>query len=79
MSIIKWLAKKYVISALNDLLGKYKCDVANVTSTITLWIDRLQLIIDQLKTINLRVSDGQIDNKEVDDSVKEIEELIKKF
>lgn len=79
MSIVKWLAKKYVISALNDLLDKYKGDVVKVTSTITVWINRLQKIVDQLNKLNSRVSDGVIEDKEVDDTVKDIEKLIKEF
>ena len=78
-SLIISLGKKYAVSAVNDLLKKHKDDVAKITSTIDLWIDRLQKIVGQLKMINVRVADGIIEDKEIDDSIKEIESLIKNF
>lgn len=78
-SIIVNLGKKYAVSAVNDLLKKHKDDVAKITSTIDLWIDRLQKIVGQLKMINVRVADGIIEDKEIDDSIKEVESLIKNF
>lgn len=78
-SIVINLGKKYAVSAVNDLLKKHKDDVAKIASTIDLWIDRLQKIVSQLKKINTRVADGIIEDKEIDDSVKEIESLIKNF
>ena len=78
-SIVINLGKKYAVSAVNDLLKQHKDDVAKIASTIDLWIDRLQKIVSQLKKINTRVADGVIEDKEIDDSVKEIESLIKNF
>ena len=78
-SLIINLGKKYAVSAVNDLLKKHKDDVAKITSTIDLWIDRLQKIVGQLKMINVRVADGIIEDKEIDDSIKEVESLIKNF
>ena len=78
-SIVINLGKKYAVSAVNDLLKQHKDDVAKIASTIDLWIDRLQKIVSQLKKINIRVADGVIEDKEIDDSVKEIESLIKNF
>lgn len=78
-SLIISLGKKYAVSAINDLLKQHKDDVSKVTSTINIWIDRLQKIVGQLKMINLRVADGLIEDKEIDDSVAEIESLIKNF
>ena len=78
-SLIISLGKKYIVSAVNELLKEHKDDVAKVSATIDVWVDRLQKIVGQLKMINLRVSDGLIEDKEIDDSVSEIESLIKNF
>lgn len=78
-SIVIKLGKKYVVSAVNELLKEHKDDVSKISSTINLWTDRLQKIVGQLKMINVRVSDGIIEDKEIDDSIKEIEELVKDF
>lgn len=77
--IIISLGKKYAVAAVNDLLKKHKDDVAKVSATIDVWVDRLQKIVGQLKMINLRVSDGLIEDKEIDDSLNEIESLVKNF
>lgn len=78
-SIVIKLGKKYVVSAVNELLKEHKDDVSKISSTINVWIDRLQKIVGQLKMINVRVADGVIEDKEIDDSIKEIEQLIKEF
>ena len=61
-SLIISLGKKYVISALNDLLEKYKDNVTEIAGTLELWIKRLQIVIEELKTILSRVSDGKIED-----------------
>ena len=76
-SLIIYLGKKYVISGINDLLEKYKDNVTEISGTLELWIKRLQIVIEELKTILSRVSDGKIDDEEVKDSVKEIEKIVK--
>lgn len=78
-NLIISLGKKYAVSAVNDLLKKHKDDIAKISSTINVWVDRLQKIVGQLKMINLRVADGLIEDKEIDDSIAEIESLIKNF
>lgn len=78
-SLIISLGKKYVISGINDLLEKYKDNVAEIAGTLEIWIKRLQIVIEELKTILSRVSDGKIDDKEVKDSVKEIEQIVKEW
>lgn len=77
--MIIWLAKKYIISALNDLLEKYKDNVTVISDALQLWITRLLIVIEELKKILARVSDGKIENDEVKESVKEIETIIKNW
>ena len=78
-TFVLWLAKKYVVSAVNDTLVKYNDNVLKVTSTITLWTERLEKIILQLKKINARVADGQITKEEIAESMSELEVLVKEF
>ena len=61
-SLIIYLGKKYVISGINDLLEKYKDNVTEITGTLEIWIKRLQIVIEELKTILSRVSDGKIED-----------------
>jgi len=64
--IIKWIAKKYILSMVNSLLDQYKADVAKVTFTLSTWIARLEKVLNLLKCLNARVDDGKIDDDEVE-------------
>lgn len=78
-NFVLWLAKKYVVSAVNDTLVKYKDNVLKITSKITLWTERLEKIILQLKKINARVADGKITKEEIEESMSELDVLVKEF
>ena len=78
-SFIIYLGKKYIISAINDTLEKYKDNVSEISGKLELWIKRLQIIIEELKNILSRISDGKIEDKEVKASITEIEKIIKEW
>ena len=78
-SLVISIAKKYIISAINDLLEKNKDNVGYICEKINYWTTKLTIIIELLKKINARCSDGNLDNDEVDKTVEEIETLIKEF
>lgn len=78
-SLIIYIAKKYLISALNDLLEKYKDNVSVICETLEFWIKRLQIIIEEMKKILARVSDGKIENDEVKESQEEIADIIRNW
>ena len=78
-SLIISLAKKYIISSLNDLLEKNKSNVGKICEKINYWTTKLTIIIELLKRISSRCSDGKLEDEEVDQTVDEIEKIIKKF
>ena len=78
-SLVINLAKKYIISSLNDLLEKNKENVEKICVKISYWIEKLSLIIELLKKINARCSDGKLEDEEVDKTVDEIEQIVKEF
>ena len=78
-SLVILLAKKYIIQSLNDLLEKNKENVGKICVKISYWIEKLSLIIELLKKINARCSDGNINDQEVDQTVNEIEQIIREF
>ena len=73
------LAKRCVIGAINDLLDRNRGNVAKISETIALWSGKVERVLACLKRINERVADGKLESGEVDDSLKEIEALIKGF
>lgn len=78
-TLIIYFAKKYVVSALNDVLEKYKDNVSMICEIISTWIRRLQCIIEELKMILARVSDGKIEDDEIKESIKEVEKLVREW
>ena len=78
-SLVISLAKKYIISAINDLLEKNKSNVGKICEKINYWTTKLSIIIELLKKINARCSDGNLDDTEVDKTVNEIEQIVKEF
>lgn len=78
-SLIISLSKKYIISAINDLLEKNRENVGYICEKINYWTTKLTLIIELLKRISSRCSDGNINDDEVDKTVEEIEQIIKEF
>ena len=78
-SLVISLAKKYIISAINDLLDKNKENVEKICVKISYWIEKLSLIIELLKKISNRCSDGKLDDDEVDQTVNDLEKIIKNF
>ena len=78
-SLVISLAKKYVISAINDVLDKNKENVGKICEKINYWTTKLTIMIELLKKINERCSDGKLEDEEVDKTVVELENIIKDF
>ena len=75
--MIKWAIKKYLIGKINGLLADHKGNVDKASSTLTLWIGRLERILSCLKSILAKLADGKIEAEEIDDAVAEVEAAIK--
>ena len=78
-TVILFFAKRYIVSALNDLMQKYKGNVTKASEVIGVQIVRLQAIVEQLKRINEWISDGKVEDEEIDDSISEMAALVKEF
>ena len=78
-SLVIRLAKKYVISAINDILEKNKENVGKICEKINYWTTKLTIMIELLKKINERCSDGKLEDEEVYQTVVELENIIKDF
>ena len=78
-TVILYFAKKYIVKSLQELFVKHKDDIVKISQTTTTWIERLKKIVECLSKINERVSDGILDDDEIQDSVSEISVLVKEF
>ena len=48
-------------------------------NTIDTWVGRLQRILDCLKNILAKLDDNKLDSEEIDDSVAEIQKVVKSW
>ena len=78
-SLVISLAKKYVISAINDILEKNKENVGKICGKINYWTTKLTIMVELLKKISSRCSDGKLEDEEVQQTVVELENIIKDF
>lgn len=67
-----WLCRK-----INDLLDQYKDNVSKVRETLKVWIARLEKIMSCFKSLLAKLDDGKIDGDEIDQTVAEIEIVVK--
>lgn len=77
--MIKYLLRKWIIGQLNKLLDQYKDNVLKVRNTLNSWITKLELIVSALKRVLTRIEDNKLDDNEIDDTVEDIENIIKEW
>ena len=77
--MLKWLAKKVIVGKLNDVLDLYKDDVSKVKGILQLWIARLEKILNCFKSLLAKLDDGKIDADEIDQTVAEVEIVVKEW
>ena len=78
-ALIKKVVKKFVIGKINDLLKKYREDIATVREVLSRWIGRTQKILDCLKSLSKKIEDNELDEKELKESTEEITVLVKEW
>lgn len=77
--IVKWFAKRYVIGMLNDMLEQYKDNVSKVRDILKTWIARLDKILFTFRSLLEKLEDNKIDDAEVDQTIVEVENIIKEW
>ena len=75
--MIKYMIRKWIVGQLNKLLEQYKDNILKVRNTLTSWIAKLELIVMALKRVLTRIEDNKLDDKEIDDTIADIEKIIK--
>lgn len=75
----KWIAKKFIVGTLNKLLDVNKDNVDKVKSIVSTWIGRLEKILACLKSILDKLADNQLDSDELEESVSEIQGVVKQW
>ena len=77
--MIKWIVQKVIVGKINDLLDQYKDDVSKVRETLKVWIARLDKILFAFRSLLEKLEDNKIDSEEIDQTVAEVEIVIKEW
>lgn len=78
-TMIKYMLRKWIVGQLNKLLEQYKDNILKVRNTLTHWITKLELVVMALKRVLTRIEDNKMDDTEIDDTVADIEKIIKEW
>ncbi len=77
--MIKWIVQKVIVGKINDLLDQYKDNVSKVRETLKVWIARLDKILFAFRSLLEKLEDNKIDSEEIDQTVAEVEQVIKEW
>jgi uncharacterized membrane protein YgaE (UPF0421/DUF939 family) len=78
-SLIQKIAKNYVLKAINNVISKNKDNTSKICEKVNYWTVRLNLVIELLKKLASRCSDGELSDDEAKETLTEIEDIIKQF
>ena len=73
------LLKSFILKQINKLLDQYKDNVGKARGTVNLWLSRADSLMNCLKGLSQKLEDSQLTDKELEDTLKEIENLVKSW
>lgn len=77
--MLKYIVRKFLMSKLNALLEKYQEDVLTVRNRLTSMITQLELVITAFKRVLVRLDDGKLTDEEVDETIADVDRIIKEW
>lgn len=77
--LLIYFGKKALLKTINEFLYENKDKVLVVVQKSALWIERLEKIITILKSIQSRVADSKLSDEEVDQTTRDISNLVEQF
>lgn len=73
------LLKSFILKQINKLLDQYKDNVGKARGTVNIWLSRADSLTNCLKGLSQKLEDSQLTDKELEDTLKEIENLVKSW
>lgn len=77
--MLKYVVRKFLMSKLNSILEKYQEDVLTVRNRLTSMITQLELVITAFKRVLKRLDDGKLTDEEVDETIADVDRIIKEW
>ena len=73
------LLKSFILKQINKLLDQYKDNVGKARGTVNIWLSRADSLMNCLKGLSQKLEDSQLTDEELEDTLKEIENLVKSW
>ena len=73
------LLKSFILKQINKLLDQYKDNVGKARGTVNIWLSRADSLTNCLKGLSQKLEDSQLTDEELEDTLKEIENLVKSW
>lgn len=73
------LLKSFILKQINKFLDQYKDNVGKARSTVNIWLSRADSLTNCLKGLSQKLEDSQLTDEELEDTVQEIEKLVKSW
>lgn len=77
--MLKYIVRKFLMSKLNGVLEKYQEDVLTVRNRLNSMIAQLELVITAFKRVLTRLDDGRLTDDEVDETIADVDRIIKEW
>jgi hypothetical protein len=77
--MIKWIIKKFILRELNKVLDRYADDIFSLRRILSIWIARLESIVNCIKNLLKKLDDGKIDSEEIDEAAEDVKIAIKNW
>ena len=73
------LLKKFILKTVNKVLDEHKTNIDKTKETVNLWTTRTKRLLECLESLTHKLDDNQIDDKELEETVQEMTNLVKEW
>lgn len=73
------LLKKFILKTVNKVLDEHKTNIDKTKETVNLWMTRTKRLLECLESLTKKLDDNQIDDKELEETVQEMTNLVKEW
>ena len=77
--MIVWFLKRFIISKINAFLGNYKDDVQKTRQNVDNIIKKIDTFRNIITSLSEKLDDNNLSEEEIDDIMKQIDDVIKNW
>jgi chromosome segregation ATPase len=73
------ILKKFILKTVNKVLDEHKTNVEKAKATVSTWTTRTKRLLECLESLQTKLDDNKIDDKELEEAVKDVQDLVKEW